>query len=338
MTWMIDEILAIIGLALLIILIAGILAPFESLGWWAGWDGKPVPMKKLLENENGEPGIDIVLDEERLPVPKKDLFVIYLSGIGVASADGLAKDEVDFINLLEKELPQAAIITDVFPYSVTNNPLTGHRFGRPLWQKIRKAQEKNQDSLLAMITINIRNVLQVMVSADPRYGPFYSIGVAEEAARSLARHGYPLSTNESIPGKPVYLIGFSGGGQVSVGMAPYLSTMINAPIHIISIGGVISDDPGILYVSSLTHLFGEKDPVQGLGELLWPARRPNMPLSDWNRVKAKGRIRLVNMGPMAHNSHGGYYDIRVVLPDQQTYCAATTTEVKKAILANSSSN
>jgi len=36
----------------------------------------------------------------------------------------------------------------------------------------------------------------------------------EEAARSLARHGYPLSTNESIPGKPVYLIGFSGRGIV----------------------------------------------------------------------------------------------------------------------------
>ena len=64
-----------------------------------------------------------------------------------------------------------------------------------------------------MILINVRNIMQVAVSADPRYGPIYSLGVAKEIARSLARHGYQLGSQ-----KPIFLIGFSGGGQVSVGL------------------------------------------------------------------------------------------------------------------------
>jgi hypothetical protein len=334
MGWLIQEIFALIGLALLLFLLAAMLAPFESLGWWAGWGGKPISLKKLPGTDAEELIPDASGGKDLSPVPEKSFYLVYLSGIGVASADGLAKDEVDFIDQLQKELPDAAIITDVFPYSVSNNPLTGQRVGTPIWRRIRKIQEKNPDSLVAAVTINLRNTLQVLVSADPRYGPFYSVGVAEEIARSLARHGYRLCLDENAQGKPVYLLGFSGGGQVSVGAAPYLSTMINAPVYIVSIGGVISDDPGILYVRSLTHLYGEKDTVQGMGEILWPARRAAMKNSDWNRVKAQGKIKIINMGPMAHNARGGYYDIRVVLPNQKTYCEATAEEVKNAILAS----
>jgi len=188
-------------------------------------------------------------------------------------------------------------------------------------------QEKNPDSLVAIITINVRNLLQVLVSADPRYGPIYSVGVAEEIARSLANHGYRLGSQ-----KPVYLIGFSGGGQISVGATPYLSPMINAPVYVISIGGVISDDPGIKHVGHLRHFYGNKDPLQKLGDILWSGRWSVMGQSDWNRAKAKGRISNVNLGPMAHNSHGGYYDVRVKLPDGKNHCLATADAVREAIM------
>jgi hypothetical protein len=169
-------------------------------------------------------------------------------------------------------------------------------------------------------------MLQVAVSADPRYGPIYSLGVAQEIARSLARHGYRLGSQ-----KPVCLIGFSGGGQVSVGCATYLSPLIDAPVKVISIGGVISDDPGINHVQHLTHFFGEKDPIQKAGEVLWPGRWPIMAQSDWNRAKARGKIDMVDLGPMAHNALGGYYDIRVSLPNHQNYCEATAQAVSKVI-------
>ena len=319
MHWVIDQIFTLIGLGLFLFLIAAVLAPLESLGWWAGWSGKPKRLKEIVQGE----GMAV---SDQTPPPEAKHYVVYLSGIGVASADGLAPDEIDFINQLKMIMPEAEIITDVFPYSVNNNPLTGQRALTPLWNKVRDMQEKNPDSLAAIITINIRNLLQVLVSADPRYGPIYSVGVAEEIARSLAGHGYRLGSR-----KPVYLIGFSGGGQISVGATPYLSPMIDAPVYVISIGGVISDDPGIKHVGHLIHFYGEKDPLQKLGEILWSGRWPVMQQSDWNRAKARGRISMIDLGPMAHNSYGGYYDVRVKLPDGENYCVATANAVRNAV-------
>jgi len=290
MHWLTDQIFTLIGLGLFLFLIAAVFAPLESLGWWAGWSGKPKGLEEIV-------GGEVVEVSDQAPSPEAEHYVVYLSGIGVASADGLAPDEIDFINQLEAIMPEAAIITDVFPYSVNKNPLTGQRALTPLWNKVREMQAKNPDSLAAIITINIRNLLQVLVSADPRYGPIYSVGVVEEIARSLARHGYRLGSH-----KPVHLIGFSGGGQISVGATPYLSPMIDAPVYVISVGGVISDDPGIKHVGHLTHFYGEKDPLQKLGEILWSGRWPVMPQSDWNRAMAKGRISMIDLGPMAHNS------------------------------------
>jgi hypothetical protein len=179
-----------------------------------------------------------------------------------------------------------------------------------------------------MVLINIRNLLQVFVSADPRYGPIYSLGVANEIGRSLALHGYHLGSH-----KPVFLVGFSGGGQVSMGCATYLSPLIDAPVYVLSIGGVLSDDLGIRHVKHLTHFYGTKDPFQKVGQFLWPGRWPGMVQSAWNQAMSNGKIKIVNMGPMAHNSLGGYYDVRVSLPSGQNHCVATADAIKEAIVS-----
>ena len=120
---------------LLLVIFAGVLAPLESLGWWAGWSGKE-PQLDLSDIEApAEPSVE--------PQPEKDFYLVYLSGIGVASAEGLASDEIDFLNTLTEIMPDAQIITDVFPYSVNNNPLTGERFLSPLWNKVRAIQAKD---------------------------------------------------------------------------------------------------------------------------------------------------------------------------------------------------
>jgi len=321
MNWLIDQIFTLIGLGFFLFLVAAVFAPLESLGWWAGWSGRPKRLEEIMEG-------NILPADDQSPTPEAESYVVYLSGIGVASADGLAPDEIDFINQLKGLMPEAKVITDVFPYSVNNNPLTGQRILTPLWNQVRKIQAKNPDSLVAIATINIRNMLQVLVSADPRYGPIYSVGVAEEIARSLANHGYRLGSQ-----KPIYLIGFSGGGQISVGATPYLSPMIKAPVYVLSIGGVISDDPGIKHVGHLRHFYGRKDPFQKLGDILWSGRWPVMGQSAWNRAKAQGRISMVDLGPMAHNLYGGYYDVRVKLPDGRNHCVATAEAVREAILS-----
>ena len=52
----------------------------------------------------------------------------------------------------------------------------------------------------------------------------------------------------------------------------------------------MSDDPGILRLEHLYHLYGTKDPLQGLGAKLYPGRWPSHPLSSWNRALADKRI------------------------------------------------
>ena len=319
MAWIISQVFMLFGLGLVVLLIVAVTAPLESLGWWAGWSGKKVDPNELLE----------VKKEIPPPAPDqvKEYYVVYLSGIGVASADGLAPDEVDFLAELRRILPEAELIDDVFPYSVTNNPLTGERSLRRVWKWVRARQEKDPNSPVALVMINIRNFLQVFVSADPRYGPIYSLGVAEEIGRSLARHNYPLGVD-----KPVFLIGFSGGGQVSIGATPYLAPIIGGPVVVITVGGFLSDDPGVQQVKQLVHQFGEKDPLQAMASVMWFGRWPVSLRSPWNRMLNAGRIRMKSLGPMAHNGPGGYYDVNSKLPSGETFCAHTAASVKAEIL------
>lgn len=320
-SWLLDKIFFLIGAVFLLILVAGVLAPLESLGWYAGWSGKKKALRGLGELDGEKPTADLA------PSAEMDLYVMYLSGIGIASADGLAKDELDFINSLQENIPGLKVITDVFPYSVNNNPLTGERALSPLWKKLRQMQIENPSSWAATVLVLLRNMLQVIVSADPRYGPIYSLGVAEEIARSLANHGYRLGSH-----KPVYLVGYSGGGQVSVGSATYVTAMIEAPVNVISLGGVISDDAGISQVSKLHHYYGTKDPIQSLGQIMWTGRWLVMPQSDWNKTKARGKITMTSLGAMTHLLSGSYFDINTKFPDGKSYCQATADAVKDAIL------
>jgi hypothetical protein len=48
----------------------------------------------------------------------------------------------------------------------------------------------------------------------------------------------------------------SGGGQVSVGVAPLLRKWPGAPVYVISYGGIFSNDPGLDWIRHLYHLSG----------------------------------------------------------------------------------
>lgn len=317
-SWLFSQIAALIGIGLLLLVVVWVLAPLESLGWWAGWSkNKRAPLQRAeLEAKAGQ----------LQPKAPKAYYLVYLSGIGMAGTDKLAPDEQDFIQGLQAALPEAEVIIDVFPYSVTNNPLTGERALTPLWKKVRDMQLENPNNLLALLSINIRNAMQVLVSSDPRYGPIYGLGVAEEIARSLARHGYPIGSR-----KPVFLIGYSGGGQVSVGATPYLKEIIDAPVYIVTVGGFLTDDPGVRFVEHLHHHYGDKDPLQAIAGVLWFGRWPVMLQSAWNQALGGGKITQQDLGPMAHNGPGGYYDIHSTLQDGQDYCSATVQAVSGAV-------
>ena len=215
----------------------------------------------------------------------------------------------------------------MFPYSVTNTALTGGRAFSWLWKRVADYRAKHGDNAVAYI-INFRNVLQVLVSSDPRYGPVYSYGTAKLIRNSLLQHGYPVGS-----GQPVSLIGFSGGGQITLGAAPYLKAMLDAPVQVISLGGVMCNDPAVKHVAHLYHLYGQADSVQKLGQILFPGRWPVMRRSMWNTAERAGKISRICIGPNGHNDPGGYFDAGSRLPNGKTH-ADNTADYLADIITN----
>ncbi len=298
--------LLITGLLLLLIL-GALLAPFESLGWWAGWFGEKPALPTPRVPEAGE-----VIREH--PTTSA---AVYLSGIGAIDADSIPQEEIDWGLMAIKRLPGVLVVPDVYPYSVTNAGLTADRSFARAYRWIEQRRLENPYDLLQFV-VNLRNLFQVAVSADRRYGPIYNLGVASEIIRALESRGYRVGS-----GKPVTLIGFSGGGQISLGAATYLAPVLKAPIRVISIGGVMADDPGLNQITKLYHLYGEADPVQKLGHWLYAGRWKWFPQSDWNRAVAAGKIEMINMGPMAHNGTKNYFGWTAFTPEGKSYAIAT---------------
>jgi hypothetical protein len=308
--------LLIIGIIALL-LISAALAPLESLSWYAGWYGQA----DVADDDDTVNALQETVQENI----DAQHFAVYLSGIGAISGDSVPHEEIVFLDALEPQLAGTLLVRDVFPYSVSNKGLNGQRFFAAIWRWLEQRRLRNPNAVLANL-VNIRNMFQVAVSADSRYGPVFNLGVAQEIVRGLVRHGYRVGS-----GTPVTLIGWSGGGQISVGAATYLYSLLGAPIRVISVGGVMADDPGLLSLVHLYYLYGNKDPVQRLGAILYAGRWPAAVQSPWNRAKAAGRISLIDIGPITHNNRGHYFDTETTFPDGQSYAERTQQAIISAL-------
>lgn len=294
---------------------AALLAPLETLGWWAGW-------------YNDE--VDTTINTGTLVQPINDpqgvsRYVIYLDGISQSTSQYLPDIE-DFLDALTPALPEdVALIRGVITYSVVNNPLDEDRPLAFLWRLADRMRFANPTSLLGLM-VNLRNVLIVCVSADQRYGPLYNRGIAQILYTSLINNGYQLGS-----GVPVTLVGYSGGGQMSAASAPFLRRAIQAPIDVISLGGVISGSCNILKLEHLYHLVGDKDKVERLGPIMFPGRWKLSYLSYWNRAKRLGKISLISLGPVGHQVPGGMLDPVAYLPDGRSHLEQTVDYIVRIL-------
>jgi hypothetical protein len=305
------EIIGFVLTVVLMLLLLGLfLAPLESLGWYAGWFGEAdaSTRKPIVPNTPSK-----TLRVGAKPKTPNRHYLVYLSGVGAISNESIPDEEYPFLEQLEKCLPHTLLVADVFPYSAMNQGLTGQRTAARIWKHIEQLRLKDPNSKLAML-INFRNIFQVAVSADPRYGPIANLGVARAIRDGLVAAGY-----EPGSGVPVTLLGSSGGGQMSLGAAYYLRPLLRAPIFIISLGGVMGNDKGIERVEHLWHLYGTEDPVQDVGAKVFPGRWPLFKNSAWNRALAAGRITMISLGPFHHNMKMHYYDNEARLPSGETY-------------------
>lgn len=299
----------LIGVVLLVLLAAA-LAPLESLGWYAGWyKTDEVPDATRMAEQEERKGASASA--------QADAYLVYLSGIGAISGTSIPDEELPFLERLAARVPRTVLTHDVFPYSVTNTGLTVHRAFAGLWRRIEQIRVEKPSGLLPFL-INVRNLLQVLVSADQRYGPVMNYGVSVEVLHSLLKRGYDLRQR-----RPIVLLGSSGGGQMAVGATLFLDHMTGAPIYVISIGGVIASDPGLDVISQLYHLYGTKDTVQALADKVFPARWPSAAGSSWHRAVAAGRVTLIPLGPFEHNLKEHYFDDSARMPDGTTYLNTT---------------
>ncbi|MEL7234842.1 MAG: hypothetical protein AAFV33_26140 [Chloroflexota bacterium] len=285
----------VMGLALLIGLL---LAPLETLGWWAGWIEGDETDKPMAEPDNKPTEPDNIRG-----------YIVYLTGISGVSGDVFLPEEARFLERMDDALDDYVVVKDVYPYSVRNEALTGQRVFARVWRFALNMKLSGRGVLRSPgFLINLRNLFQVMVSADRRYGPLYNTGFARLIVRTLLHYGY-----ERGSGMPVYLLGYSGGGQIAIGSVPYLKNMLRAPVTVVSLGGALGADPGALDVEHIYHLYGKRDGVQRLAWILSPSRWhlgrwEILPFSRWNQARRQGKMTFLYMGDMRHNGKEGYLD------------------------------
>ncbi|MEC4986667.1 MAG: hypothetical protein SAJ37_02935 [Oscillatoria sp. PMC 1068.18] len=310
------DLLAIAGIA---IIFAALLSPLEALGWWAGWYGDSV-------KTNIDPG---TLAKPLPPQTEVARYVIYLDGIGQAESEYFPT-VAEFISHLATHLPDnILIIQGLITYSPINRPLTKGRILSFFWRLADRLQTSKSTGIFGALiaaTINIRNTLIVTVSADQRYGPIYNQGTAQVMYNSLISHGYPRDS-----GVPITLVGYSGGGQIAMGTAPYLKQALAAPIEVISISGVLSGNINTLELDHLYHLVGEKDLVEKEGAIFFPRRWQIFSLSYWNRAKKEGKISFISLGAVGHNGAGGPFDPNHFLRDGRSHLQQTVELVADII-------
>ena len=289
------------------IVFAGLLAPLETLGWWAGWYGETINTAMDATTR----AIDS--SDQSLVTPPISRYLVYLDGIG-QSGNHYTPDVEAFLAALKPALPKDVdLVRGLMMYSVLNKPLDEDRPLAFLWKLADRARWGNPAALLGFI-VNLRNIIIVAVSSDNRYGPIYNQGIAQIIIDELLRRGYQPGS-----GVPITLLGYSGGGEMSVAVGPYLKRASAAPIDVIALGGVMSANNNVLKLEHLYHIVGEKDSVERLGPIMFPGRWELFALSYWNRAKRRGKITLISAGPVGHQVPGGYMDPEAVLPDGRTH-------------------
>jgi len=290
----------LVSVSLLGLLTAMFMAPLETLGWWAGWYGDEGETRP--EPEGSAPYRHFGPE----PPAGRRHFVVFLDGI--AKVGDINYDEVQaLLDDLAERVPGTVVLGDVMPYSVLSQGLLQ---GRPLagfWRLAFRLKQEGRAPIINFM-INIRNLFQVLVAADARYGPLFGQGEASAILNSLSRHGYSVGEDT-----PVTLIGYSGGSHIALTAAPYLRTSVAGQLNLVSLGGVMADEPGFLALDRVWQLQGSRDHLPDIIAAFFPGRWPLFRSSYFNRLKREGRFEHRLLPPLRHSGRGSYLDADVLV-------------------------
>ena len=311
---------------LLALVVAAMIVPITVLVWWAGWTQRAAKQDEVSAPAPLSPTFPVA--------PASGPFLVYLSGVGDIANDFQTTYEDALLTEIAARVPGLVVTSDVFAFSVENLGMTSQRQLGWFWDWVNKERLRKGGRLRALgQLINLRNILQLSVSADARYGPVYNYSMAEIILHSLVRHGYTSGS-----GAPVTLLGYSGGGQIALATAEYVQATLQAPVQVISMGGLMNSSRSLQTIVRLTHLYGSKDSAQRVADWVFPARWPIVRRSDWNQALAAGRLTRVCLGPMGHTGRKSYLDGTVFVEDGRSYRTVTADAIGALIDYPSSSS
>ncbi len=292
--WLRGGSLKLLTIAVLILLVWGTLSPVGTLIWWAD-EGV-----QLLGLKNNPPTVSLNSNSSSISKSSQlSCYIVFLPGVGDFSANQLTSGEELFLDSLIAAHPNCIAVSDVFPYSASNESLGGKRVLAPLWEFADRAQGW---LAISNVVIKIRNLWRFAISADPRYGPIYNQGIATAIIDRM-------NTQQPIPEKPlqIIMIGTSGGVQVALGATDYLKRRLAAQITIISLGGVFAGTNGFTASDRIYHLHGTRDWIENIGAIVFPSRWRWSVASPFNRARLQNRYVVTSSGSHAHDGAEGYF-------------------------------
>lgn len=287
-------------LVVLLVAIAGIYSLVSQFAFWEGWlKGLPRPTEFFVQ-ANNELAQSFDPSVEGVPYPF-GRYLIYLDGIHQVERDHPPRI-TEFLDTLEAGLPaDTCLVRGLETYTVMPGALIDDAGSAWFWQRVFALQEHHPSwliQLLCSVLVQGNNVIKVGISSDRRYGPILNYELALKFSLRLDELGYG-------PGHELVLLGYSGGGEMALGVADYLRRICHAPVRIITFCGVFSGNQVLDGVERIHMLVGTRDPVAGLGPLAYPGRSPLLPLSNWNKAKRQGLVEQIRIPGMSHNGSIG---------------------------------
>ncbi|PZO49298.1 MAG: hypothetical protein DCF15_17035, partial [Phormidesmis priestleyi] len=143
--------------SLIALLVAGLLSPFEALGWWAGWYGDGIETHiackisdQLSTHSDRSDSRGDSRDGDRSDhsntTPSR--YLIYLDGISQSCADYPVRVQNFLDELIAALPPDVVLIQDILAYSALNRPLTAQRPFSTVWRWINRVEAWNEQSPL----------------------------------------------------------------------------------------------------------------------------------------------------------------------------------------------
>ncbi len=296
-------------LALLLAWLVGLLVPITGIysvagqyAFWNGWLGElPDPAQLFGQSEQQR----AATGEAAAAV---DRFVVYLDGIHQSEQEHPPRVAA-LLAELAAQLPTGTLLIEgVQTYTISPAELAADAGSRWFWRRLFALQESHPNRLVNAICgglVQANNVIKVGISADRRYGPILNYELALKVVQRLVEAGLRQGS-----GQRIVLLGYSGGGEMAVGMADVLHVLSRCPVQILTCCGVFSGNQRLDQVAGVAMVVGSRDPIAALGPLLFPGRSPLLPLSNWNKARFAGRVSREVVAGMGHNGRSGPFSPR----------------------------